>query len=261
MSSDFARPGVGHCLFAGGLCAVGLLDLRFADFALNWQPAPADLPLRPLLACASGAALIACAAGTFVRPAARGAAAALAAVVLAWLALLEVPRVIRAPADVGVWLGFCETSMLVAGSWLLLARRSGAPSRLERAGRIVFGASLPPIGLSHFVYARSAVGLVPAWLPMRLGFVYLTGAGHIAAGAGLLLGVVPSAAATAEAAMLSCFVLLVHLPAVARAPTLRLPWTMLCVSTAFTGAAWLAAEACRRAEPARTETPGRASGR
>ncbi|MGH7995085.1 MAG: DoxX family membrane protein [Opitutaceae bacterium] len=249
MSPPHVRPRLGHVLLAVGLCGIGALDLRYADFALNWQPVPAGLPLRPYLACGSGALLILCAAGTFIRPISGTALSALAWVTLSWLALMEAPRVAVHPLNEGDWLGFCETLMLTAGTWLLRIRREGRGGRALRAGQIAFGASLPLIGLSHFMYARSAVGLVPTWLPMRLGLVYLTGAAHVAAGAAVLLGVIPLVAATAEAAMLTCFVLLIHLPGIVHDPTGRLPWTMLCIATAYVGAAWLAAGSFRKTSP------------
>ncbi|HWA87511.1 MAG TPA: hypothetical protein VG710_14880, partial [Opitutus sp.] len=78
----------------------------------------------------------------------------------------------------------------------------------------------------------------PAWLPDRRFFALLTGTGHMAAGIAMLLGVARRLAATMEAAMLSCFVLLLHLPGVIAAPADRLQWTMLCIATAYVGAAW-----------------------
>lgn len=47
-----------------------------------------------------------------------------------------------------------------------------------------------------------AVELVPTWLPLRVSWVYLTGAGHVAAGLAILIGVVPRLAAVLEAATL-----------------------------------------------------------
>jgi len=55
------------------------------------------------------------------------------------------------------------------------------------------------LGLSLFVYADGTASMVPIWLPDRLGFAYLTGAGHVASGAGILLGTVPRLAAAMEA--------------------------------------------------------------
>jgi uncharacterized membrane protein len=97
-------------------------------------------------------------------------------------------------------------------------------------------------GLSHFFYTRETVALVPAWLPLRKGWAYLTGAGHLAAGLGVLLSIHPRLAATMEAAMLAIFTALVWIPAiVARSPT-RFAWWEFAISWAITAGAWVVAE-------------------
>jgi len=85
----------------------------------------------------------------------------------------------------------------------------------------------------------------PAWLPYRLSFAYLTGAGHFAAGLAMLSGIIPPLAATLEASMITSFVLLVHIPGVRAEPHSRLQWTMLSVASALAGAAWLMAVSLR----------------
>jgi hypothetical protein len=85
--------------------------------------------------------------------------------------------------------------VLLAGGWILFANlarlRAGSPLAFLasehgiRAARILFAVSLIPIGLSHFVYVKETAELVPAWLPYRFGWAYLTGAGQIACGLGV----------------------------------------------------------------------------
>ena len=115
----------------------------------------------------------------------------------------------------------------------------------RRVAQVLLGVSCLVLGLSHFVYADATAGIVPAWFPNRLGVAYLTGTGHIAAGAGILLGILPRLAATLEAVMISLFVLLLHAPAVAAEPASRLQWTMLFVATALAGSVWAIARSLR----------------
>jgi uncharacterized membrane protein len=237
---------LGHRLLAIGIAGLGLLSLIFDDFALVWQPVPDAVPGRRILAYVSGALLLVCGLGMLWKRTAPKATGLLASFVTLWLALLQVPRVARAPGDEGMWLGFGENLLLVTGSWTLFilcsrdqgGRRSAAGDAALRAARVVYALALPVIGLSHFVYTQATVSMVPAWLPFRIGFAYLTGAGHAAAGIGILFGVARRLAATLEALMLSTFVLLLHLPGVIAAPNSRLQWTMLFVASAFTGCAW-----------------------
>ena len=82
---------------------------------------------------------------------------------------------------------------------------------------------------------------MPGWLPYRTGWAYLTGIGQMACGIGVIFSIYPRVAATAEAAMLSLFTLLVWIPAIVVAPTARLPWTAFFISWAITSSAWLLA--------------------
>ena len=91
------------------------------------------------------------------------------------------------------------------------------------------------------MYSAETAALVPAWLPARTAWAYLTGAGQIAAGLGVLFSILPRLAAGAEATMLSLFTLLVWVPAVVAKPTDRLSWTALLISWAITAAAWVVA--------------------
>ncbi len=239
---------LGHILFALGLAGLGLLSLRFDDFALVWQPVPANVPHRETLAYLSGGLLLIGGIGMFRRRTAAWSALVLTLFALSWLLLLQVPRVAANPLNEGMWLGFGENLLLATGGWCLyavLSRRgkdSPAPFTVGnaglRAGQLLFGIALPLIGLSHFVYAQGTASMVPAWLPHHIAFAYLTGAGHILAGIGIVFSVFPRLAATLEALMLSLFVILIHIPGVVGAPHDRLQWTMVFVATAFTGAAW-----------------------
>src|SRR5262252_204730 len=108
--------------------------------------------------------------------------------------------------------------------------------------RILFAVSIIPIGLSHLVYADITAGYVPSYLPYRLGWAYLTGAGQIASGLGLLFNVLPRIAAWAEAGQVTLYTLLGWAPAVISAPKARLPWTAFFISWIIGAAAWAVAQ-------------------
>jgi len=242
---------------AFGLFALGTLSLIHRDFALVWQPVPPGVPAREVLAIISGLILVGGGIGLCFTRSQRMASLVLAVFVTSWLLLLQLPRVIGAPADVGVWLGFCENAILVSGGWILFSTQRNTTAGAKpgfsigangvRFFQILYAIALPVIGCSHFAYAEFTASMVPGWLPFHLGFAYLTGTGHMAAGLGILLGVVPHLAASLEAAMLSSFVLLLHAPGVAHEPTSRMQWTMLAVATAYSGAAWIIANSIRTA--------------
>ena len=238
-------------LFAIGMVGLGILALIYRDFALVWQPVPAWVPGRATIAVATGVLMLLCGIGLLIRPTSRLSAQILFPYLIAW-ALLKLPDLVTAPLVEGSWLGFGELAMLLAGGWTLFARlASVAPTsplafatsaRGVRIARILFALWVIPVGLSHFVYNDGTAGFIPAWIPFHRFFAYLTGAGHIASGLGVLFGIFPRAAAWAEAAMLAIFTLVIWAPAIAAAPTTRLPWTAFFISWAITAAVAVVAQ-------------------
>jgi uncharacterized membrane protein len=237
--------------FALGLIGLGVLSIVYGDFALQWQPVPAWVPGREYLAYASGAVMVAGGARLLSRRTAVLSSGVLLVYSLLWLLLLKLPHVLMASLQEFNWLGFGEIAVIVAAAWVLFAEDRGqrGSSSLKfatgesgmRIARFLFAFALIPIGLSHFVYAPQTIGFVPAWLPFRPFWAYLGGAGHIAAGLGILFGVFPRLAAMLEAGMIGVFTALVWVPLVVKEPTSQLQWTGFLVSWTIAAAAWVVA--------------------
>jgi len=245
---------IGHALIALACIGLGILGLIFDDFAMNWQPVPTDLPAREWLAYLSALILLVGGGAVLFERSAAMAASTLGGFFALWLITLQIPKLFSAPLSAASWLGIGETLELVMGLsclWLLTAATQPRQPRFltTRLALLGFGLSLPMIGLSHFVYAKETAAIVPAWLPFRIGFAYLTGAGHIAAGLALIARRIPRIALLLEAIMMSSFVLLVHLPGVAADPHNRFQWTMMLVAMAISGCAWSAHALSRKALP------------
>jgi uncharacterized membrane protein len=200
--------------------------------------------------------------GLLLRATAAWSARILFPYLILWL-LLKVPALLVAPQMEAVWLGFGELAVLLAGGWVLFAKLAEPRERSSltfvtgengiHLARILFAVSLLPIGLSHLVYVKETAELVPAWLPYRVGWAYLTGAGQMACGLGVLFSILPRVAARAEAGMISLFTLLVWGPAILAAPTTRLPWTAFFISWAIASAAWVVAQNIAPKQPANAE--------
>jgi len=233
------------------MIGLGILALDYGDFALVWQPVAPWIPGRTLLAYGSGLIMLLGGVGLLFRATVAWSIRILFPYLIVWL-LVKVPALLVAPQIEAVWLGFGEIAVLMTGGWVLFAKlaglREGSPLRFAtgekgvRLARILFAVSLIPIGLSHIVYVKETAQLVPAWLPYRAGWAYLTGAGQIACGLGVLFSIFPRVAARAEAGMISLFTLLVWGPAILAAPTTRLPWTAFFISWAIASAAWVVAQ-------------------
>lgn len=271
-TTAFAALQPAVALTAVGLLGVGILALIYGDFALVWQPVAARIPGRTALAYLTGALECAVALGMVFPATCRFAVRVLFPGVVVWQ-LLRLPEVILGGRHEGAWLGWGETALLFAGGWMLFARladlsadSSFAFFTSERAVRLIqiyLGACIIPIGLSHFVYHEATILLIPQWIPDRSFFAYLTGAGQIASGLGLLFNVLPRVAAYAEAAQLWIYTLLIWVPAVVFGPNtdvqavfgsaagVRMPWTALLVT-------WFPA-ACALAVAQGLAVPARAS--
>jgi len=237
-------PRLDRAVFALALIALGILTLVYGDFAMQWQPVPDWMPARAALAYVSGAVLLATGGGVLFVRGERLASRVLIVYLLLWF-LLKVPPLITAPLFEANWLGAGELAVLVAAGLVLLAPSGSSGSvsedRWTTLVRFVFGFALIPIGLSHFFYLQPTIGFVPKWLPFPVFWAYLGGAGHIAAGLAVLVGVVPRLAATLEGAMIGVFTVLVWLPGVLASPGNRLQWTGMLMSWIIGAAAWVVA--------------------
>ena len=238
-------------LFAVGMIGLGILALVYGDFALVWQPVAPWIPGRTVLAYVAGLIMLLGGVGLLLRATAAWSARILFPYLIVWL-LLKVPALLVAPKMEAVWLGFGELAVLMSGGWVLFATRARLRERSPltfatgeksiHLAQMLFAVSLIPIGLSHLVYVKETAELVPAWLPYRAAWAYLTGAGQIACGLGVLFSILPRVAAIAEAGMISLFTLLVWVPAILAAPRTRLPWTAFFISWAIASAAWVVAQ-------------------
>jgi uncharacterized membrane protein len=243
------QPGL--CLFVAGLIGLGVIGVAVRDFALVWQPVPEGLPARHAVAVGVGVLMILLGLGLSIRATRALAARILLPYLVVWAAL-KIPAVIAAPKMEAVYLGLGELTLLLSGGWTLFAAFAElapdsplgflAGERGMKLARILFAVSIIPIGLSHIVYADVTAGFVPSYFPYRLGWAYLTGAGQIASGLGVLFGVLPQIAAWAEAGQITLYTLLVWGGAIAHAPKTRMAWTAFFISWIFGAAAWVVAQ-------------------
>src|SRR5215831_8914543 len=114
-------------LFAIGLIGMGALALVYGDFAMVWQPVAPWFPARTALAYASGVLMAGCGACLFFRTATPLAMRILFPYLVVWQ-MLKLPALVVAPKVEGVYLGFGELAVLLAGGWTLFARLADLPA-------------------------------------------------------------------------------------------------------------------------------------
>lgn len=229
-----------NLLYGMGAIGLGAVGIAFGDFALQWQPVPSTLPMRIVLAYASGATLVFAGCLALSRRAAPWGVLLLAIIYTVWTMVLHGPQVVAHPLDIVPWLAFCEIAALAAAGFALFATKIQWYGRAIPmvSARAVFGVCAIVFGLSHFKFPAFTASMVPHWIPAPLFWAYVTGAGHTAAGLGIVTGRRARLAATMLTLMMGSFVVLVHLPRVLSNLGSHAEWTMLAVAATLTGAAW-----------------------
>jgi uncharacterized membrane protein YphA (DoxX/SURF4 family) len=228
-------------LFAAGAILLGAVGIWFHEFAMQWQPVPADLGMRTQLAYLAGAVLIIGGALLLVPRLERAGALLLTVFIGLWMLALNLPLAIASASHIGSWNSPAEIGFMTAGPLALFASSIAGNARTSvlRVARILAGASAIVFGFAHFNYIDFTASMVPGWIPFKAFWAGATGAGHLAAGLALVSGISARLAAGCEAAMMGSFVVLLHLPRVIAAPDNHMEWIMLGVSSMLTGAALL----------------------
>ena len=223
--------------FATGMIGLGVVGLVSGDFAQLWHSVPAWVPARQALARASAVLLLACGIGLLSK---RTKALASRVLLYFWalvVVLVAVPVLVEHPLNEIAWQEVAHFTMLVTAAWMLFT----LDERAVRIARLLFGLTLIPIGLAHFVYVELTAPLVPAWLPFHTFWAYFTGAAQLAAAVGVLLGIYARLAAALEAVLLAAFTFLVWPPLMLASPTKAGLWSEFTISWALTAAAWVVA--------------------
>ncbi len=241
---------LGRHAYGTGAFALGVVGLVWADFALVWQPVPANVPDRTFLAYLVAAILVLAGAAINVRRTAAAGAATLAALYALGVLLLHVPRVIAHPESAAPWGGAAEQTALVAGGLVAYAMTAKVSQRvataLLRTGWVLFGVCCLIFGVEHFSYETETAAMVPKYLPLgALFWARFTGWAHIAAGLGILSGIRARLAAQMLTTMFLVFAALVHAPLLASDVNSHLAWTMNAINFCLVGAAWVVADSLR----------------
>jgi uncharacterized membrane protein YphA (DoxX/SURF4 family) len=242
-------------LFAIASASLAILSLIYGSDSLIGQSAPAWMHSRETWVYGWALVVLVASAGLCFSFAALPSALAIVGLLAIW-ALTCTPPIFSAPFSIGAWYSCVEALTSLAGAWILYAmlREQSKPSGLPiagegtvRAAQIIFGVTCVFYGWSHFMYADYTASMVPNWLPLHLPFAYFTGLGHIAAGVGIVIGILPRLAATLEAIMMSLFGLLVWVPSFFTVPRPEWAtpppnqWSEIVVNLILAAAAWVVA--------------------
>jgi uncharacterized membrane protein len=248
-----ASPG--HAAFAVVMIWLGAMGLCTGTFVQVWQPVPAWVPARTALAYLCAFISLASGLGLLWQRTAAVAARVIFASLLVWLLVLRLPNLFfQHPLVLVAWT-FGSTGVMVAAAWVLYVWFAGdrdrqllgfiADERGVRIARALYGLSLIPFGLAHFMYLDATTVLIPNWLPWHVAWAYFTGAAFIAAGLAVTFGVLGRLAAALSTLQMGLFSVIVWVPRVWAGPLNDFQWGEFVVTWALTAGAWVVADSYR----------------
>ncbi|HEV8482648.1 MAG TPA: DoxX family protein [Blastocatellia bacterium] len=237
----------GHALFAAAMIWLGAMGLIRGDFVQVWQPVPKWVPAREVLAYLCAFISLASGIGLLWQRTAAVAARVVFASLMVWLLALRLPNLFfQTPVVLVAWT-FGSTAVMVAAAWVLYVWFAGdrdrqrlglvADDRGVRIARALYGLSLVPFGLAHFMYLDATTVLIPHWLPWHVAWAYFTGAAFIAAGLAVTVGVFARLAAALSTLQLGLFGLIVWVPRVLAGTVNDFQWGEFVMTCALTAGA------------------------
>jgi uncharacterized membrane protein len=114
-------------------------------------------------------------------------------------------------------------------------------SSLATAGRFAFAISLIVFAVQHFIYARFIATLIPSWIPVHVFWAYFIGVAFLGAALAIAAKVQAKLATILLGTMFLLWVLVLHLPRVAAAPSNGNEVTSLFIALAMSGASFILA--------------------
>ena len=245
----------GHALFAAAMIWLGAMGLSKGDFVQVWQPVPRWVPAREVLAYLCAFISLASGIGLLWQRTAAVAARVIFASLMVWLLVLRLPNLFfQTPVVLVAWT-FGSTAVMVAAAWVLYVWFAGdhdrqrvgliADERGVRIARVLYGLSLIPFGVAHFIYLDATTVLIPHWLPWHVALAYFTGGAFIAAGLAVAVGVFARLAAALSTLQLGLFGVIVWVPRVLAGSVNDFQWGEFVVTFVLMAGAWVVADSYR----------------
>jgi uncharacterized membrane protein YphA (DoxX/SURF4 family) len=244
----------GRLLFAVSIAAFGIVNIICAHSTDAFLPVIPWVPSFPWLAYLTGIAFLGAALCIAARLRERLAAILLGFLFLVCDLLLQIPKVLAAPLDVGVrttafeTLTMCGAAFILASSLPAEGDRLGRWERLLngflRSGRYLFAISAVVFGIDHYLVFKLIVSLIPHWIPGGGWFwTHVTAIALVAAGLSIALKWMDRLAAIMLGVMFLLWFLLLHGPRVLSYPRSHDPdeWSSAFIALAVCGGSWILA--------------------
>lgn len=221
----------------------GAQHFMYADFVANLVPA--YFPARYFWALFTGTAMIAAGLSFIFNVKARLAAALLGLMITMFIVLLHVSTIAKDSSAIN-WtralqdLSIASTAFMLAG--LLSKSKDDFLGTVAKISRYLFAVLLIVFGIEQFLNLDFLTAKAASFLPLRIFWVYLTGAWMIVTGASVLINKKAEPAAFALGTMMLVLNLLLHVHLLMLAPQNPLLWTAAMLDLAITCGVFFLAE-------------------
>jgi len=140
------------------------------------------------------------------------------------------------------WMSFAGLAVLVIG--LVAVKNEIAHARgldkIVALTHVCFAVPLGVFGAEHFSLGNSMIGLVPAYMPWRLFWIYFVGVALIIAALSIATRIQVRWSGLLFGIMMFVFVAMIHLPGAIRSGD-RIIWTIVIREMSFGGGGWVLA--------------------
>ncbi len=211
------RTRTGTTFFALALMGLGVEHFVFGEFVTGRAPAwPASLPGGEIFAGLTGIVFVMAGLAVLAGKKARSAAIVVAILIAAWALLRQIPVLAAEAFLSGAWTSAGKALAFTGGALAVAAafpNRANSPRSWITLGRWCLATFLLIAGAQHFIYAKFAASLIPAWFPGdALFWTYFAGVVLILGGVGLLIPRTASLAALLSGLMVFSWFWIVHIP-------------------------------------------------
>jgi uncharacterized membrane protein YphA (DoxX/SURF4 family) len=244
----------GRALFAISIIALGAENLVCAHCEMATIPVIPWVPATPLFAYLTGIGLLFAGVNLVLNWRARLSAVWSGIFFLVSVVLLQLPRLLAAPFDLGIRTEAFETLALSGASFMLAGTLSAekhyllpwenAEDAAIRAGRLLFAGSCLIFGIDHLVMLDFISNLIPSWIPAPMFWASFTGFAFIGASICIATKRLADVASTLLGIMFMLWFLVLHVPRIlsssvnAHDPN---EWSSAFIALAMCGSAWICA--------------------
>ena len=252
----------GRLLFAIAIAAFGVENLTCAHSSGANLPVIPWVPGHAWLAYLTGVLLLAAAICIAARFKERLTAILLGFFFLLCALLLQLPKLVGAPMDVGIRTTAFETLTMCSAAWMLAASLPAQRTLLQpwqsllrgllKSGRYLFAFSSIVFGIDHYIVFALIVSLIPHWIPGG-GWLWthITALAFILAGLSIITGWMDRLVATMLGLMFLLWFLVLHAPRVMSFPRSHNPneWSSAFIALGVCGASWILAASLSAKNP------------